>query len=94
MPPPYKRIIIRLDVQDYMAQQLAHLPDVQDCLIDAFKQLKRGEIAYGPDIIEPMHFAVDRCRHTILFSINERTDTLYITQLIYPARNTLRGILY
>ena len=94
MPAPYNRVIIDLAVQEYMRLRLVKLPDVQDCLIKVFSGLLTGDILFRSDIIEPQHHAVDRCQHTILFSINERSRTLYVTRLIYPARNSLRGILY
>ncbi len=89
--PPTKRVIVDIDVQDYIRVTLSQAPDTQDCLIGVFKRLGQGRLAYGPDVIDPRFHAVDQCGFTILFS--DRGNTLYITELIFPARNGLRGIL-
>lgn len=93
MPAPYSNITVSNDIKDYMRLVLGGRIKTCDCLMDAFAQIGAGTIPYGPDILEPQHLAVDRCRHTILFSINELINEVYITEVIYPARNGLRGII-
>ena len=86
-----KRVIVDLDVQNWLCKTLSSSPDVQQCLIETFKQLGSEQLAYGPDIISPGHCAVDKCGFTILFSVKD--NEIYITELFTPARNGLRGIL-
>lgn len=92
MSAPFDKIYITPHAEDILITIAMHQEDVYRCLKKLFTNILQGVADIGPDILEPDLHAVDGCGFTVFVSFNKSSEYIQIDDLIFPARNGLRGV--